>query len=177
MSWWWYFSTVQPHQLSLFFPLLQMWWSFIVSLGVSRTCSLTAMTTEVRSLSSSFSMISFFRVKLKSLEETNKDTKSRFNIHWPCGISAYVLSTSKMTNMSREMNLFAGSPYTVSSEWKKTNKKNCLDAHLSACVNLCVMLLNVRNVRTRRVIRIISTPSYFYGGILWWKACYFHSSV
>lgn len=37
-----------------------------------RTCSLTAMTTEVRSLSSSFSMINFFSVRLKSLSERKK---------------------------------------------------------------------------------------------------------
>lgn len=45
----------------------------ILMMMSSHTCSLTAMTTDVRSLSSSFSMISFFRVRLKSLQKTHTD--------------------------------------------------------------------------------------------------------
>lgn len=41
------------------------------------TCSFTAMTTELRSLSISFSMMSFFRVKLNSLENSEKDNPVR----------------------------------------------------------------------------------------------------
>jgi hypothetical protein len=39
------------------------------ALTAQLTCSFTAMTTELRSLSISLSITSFFRVKLKSLEK------------------------------------------------------------------------------------------------------------
>lgn len=58
--------------------------SSCVSVLFCPTWSLTAMTTEVRSLSSSFSMISFFRVRLNSLDRSGGgEVKHKQNM-WLC---------------------------------------------------------------------------------------------
>lgn len=46
------------------------------------TCSFTAMTTEFRSLSISFSMTSFFRVKLNSLDKFREKIQSDVRNSW-----------------------------------------------------------------------------------------------
>jgi len=69
-----------------------------------RTCSLTAITTEVRSLSSSFSMISFFRVRLKSLKEKNTTTPE-------------LLSTSSSLAVHRLV-------FTAQAKWSRSQQRH-----------------------------------------------------